>query len=95
MRLACPGVACQNTDGLERQDVLQSSAKFGQHLLQHPAHGEHGGSGIHAHAVDLHLPNLAPWGVGSFDQRDSQAAMGQHQGAAQAANARAHHDHAA
>jgi hypothetical protein len=68
--------------------VVERGPCLGEHLVEHPAHGEYGRSGVDRRAPDRELPHLSARCPGALEDDDVEAAVRQQEGGRQSADAR-------
>jgi hypothetical protein len=79
-------VAGEDRSGVQGQVVGEGRAGGVEQLLEHPAHGEDGGAGVHARAgADRDFPHLAAGRRRALQHHDFEAAGGQVQRGGEAA----------
>jgi hypothetical protein len=86
-------VAGEDGRRLKGEVVVEAEAKVPEDRVEHPAHGEHGRSGVDPRPVHLQLPHLAPGRGGALRHRDGEAAPGEFQGRHEAGHPRSDHHH--
>ena len=72
-----PGVARQDLGLPESHQIVQRDARFGQQLIEDPAHREHGRAGIDAGRAQPRLPQLSTGGLAALDDRHVESARRQ------------------
>jgi len=90
---AAPSVAGQHLHWLEAEFVLEPCTRVAEQALEHPAHGEDGGSGIDAVPARRDLSQLTAHHRGALKQRHVEALPRQICGRREPADAAAHHHH--
>ena len=81
-----PGVTCQHIDLLQSDMVGERKTGVGEDVLEDPAHGEYGRSGIELPAPDIHLAHLAARRAHPFDDDHVPSARRQQERGHQAAD---------
>ena len=72
--------------------VVERLTSAPKDFIEHPSHGEYGRAGVDTGVTNRNFPHLATGGRSAFDNRHSETASRQFNGARQAADPGPYHD---